>query len=362
MWRRIPIDPVLAIVLTVLSVVDVWTQPDRLVPDSTRPALTVAVLLMCLPIAWRRRYPLAMMVAVSAGAILKTVVNGEDSPPDVPLFAYVIAVYSVAAYSTSRRGLVGGAVALAGAVAWGGFILGPAIGAGAWAAGRFVRENRLRADTAERDRDLEAQRAVLLERTRIARELHDVVSHAMSTVIVQAGAERLVLAPDQERTRAVLAEIERTGREAMIEMRRLLGLLRDGQVELSLRPQPGLDQLGPLAEQMRASGLDVEVHVDGTPIPLPPGVDVSAYRIVQEALTNVLRHARANRAEVAVRYQNGDVELEVTDDGRGGEPSAGGHGLIGMSERAALFGGELDAGPLPQGGFAVRARLPVEGA
>jgi signal transduction histidine kinase len=247
-------------------------------------------------------------------------------------------------------------------VAWGGFILGPAIGAGAWAAGRFVRENRMRADTAERDRDLEAQRAVLLERSRIARELHDVVSHAMSTIIVQAGAERLVLDPEQHSTRQVLAEIERTGREAMIEMRRLLGVLRGGQVELSLRPQPGLDQLEPLADQIRASGLAVSVRLDGTPVPLSPGVDVSAYRIVQEALTNVLRHADASHAEVSVRYRNGDVELEVTDDGRGGEPSPGGHGLIGMTERTALFGGELKAGPRPQGGFAVRARLPLEGS
>jgi signal transduction histidine kinase len=354
-------DPVLAVVLTTLSIVDVWTQPERLIPADARPMLTVAVVLMCAPLAWRRRYPLAAMSAVSAGAILKTIANGENAPPDLPLFAYVIAVYSVAAHSSSRRGVIGGGVALAGAVAWGGFILGPAIGAGAWAAGRFVRENRMRADTAERDRDLEAQRAVLVERTRIARELHDVVSHAMSTIIVQAGAERLVLQDEQDSTRRVLSDIERTGREAMIEMRRLLGVLRDGQVDLSLTPQPGLGQLDQLAEQIRATGLDVTVQVDGTPVALPPGVDVSAYRIVQEALTNVLRHARASRADVAVRYRPGDVELEVTDDGRGGQPSSGGHGLIGMTERTALFGGELDAGPRPEGGFAVRARLPLQG-
>jgi signal transduction histidine kinase len=361
MWRRIPLDPVLACLLTLVSIEDVWTQPQRLIPADSRPILTVAVLLMCLPIAWRRSQPLPMMCVVTAGAILKTLENGMDAPPDLPLFAWVIACYSVAAHSGNRRGLIGGGVALAGAVAWGGFVLGPAISAGAWAAGRFVRENRMRADTAERDRDLEAQRAVLFERSRIARELHDVVSHAMSTIIVQAGAERLVLPSEQESTRQVLTEIERTGRDAMIEMRRLLGVLRDGQVELSLQPQPGLGQLEPLAEQMRATGLDVAVHAEDPPVPLSAGVDVSAYRIVQEALTNVLRHAGASHAAVSVRFRNGDVELEVIDDGRGGEPSPGGHGLIGMSERTALFGGELEAGPRPEGGFAVRARLPLEG-
>jgi signal transduction histidine kinase len=361
MWRRIPLDPVLACLLLLVSIEDVWTQPARLIPASTRPGLTVSVVLMCVPIAWRRRFPLLVVCVVTAGAILKVAENGTDAPPDVPLFAWVIAVYSVAAYASSRRGLIGGVVALIGAVAWGGFVLGPAIGAGAWAAGRFVRENRLRADTAERDRDLEAQRAVLLERSRIARELHDVVSHAMSTIIVQAGAERLVLPPKQDSTRQVLAEIERTGRAAMIEMRRLLGVLRDGQVELSLQPQPGLDQLEPLAEQMRGTGLRVDVHVEGEPVPLSPGIDVSAYRIVQEALTNVLRHADATHAQVSVRYQNGDVEVEVIDDGRGGEPNSSGHGLIGMGERTALFGGDLTAGPLPEGGFQVRARLPLEG-
>jgi signal transduction histidine kinase len=358
--RRIPLDPSVAALLLAASLEDVWTS--RLVPAQTKWPLTLAVILMTVPLAWRRSYPLTMLCVVTVGVALKGYEVGLDAPPDVPLFAWVIAVYSVAAHATSRRGLVGGAVAMSGAVAWGGFVLGPAIGAGAWAAGRYVRQNRLRADTAERDRDAEAERAVQRERARIARELHDVVSHAMSTIIVQAGAERVALAAGRNSTPQTLADIERIGRQAMIEMRRLLGVLRDGEVELSLAPQPGLGQLDALVESMHASGLEVAVSVHGRPVPLAPGLDVSAYRIVQEALTNVLRHAGDTTATVEIRYRPDEVDIEISDRGRGGDPSPGGNGLIGMRERAALLGGRLEAGPRADGGFAVAARIPLEGA
>jgi signal transduction histidine kinase len=238
-----------------------------------------------------------------------------------------------------------------------------------WLLGAYLRTRRLyvvelqeRAERAERQREEQAAAAVASERARIARELHDIVAHNVSVMVVQAEAADEMLDRDEiGRVRAPVQRIQETGRSALTDMRRLLGLLRDADTQAALAPQPGIANLELLLAKMRDAGLQVDLRVDGTPTPLSPGVDLSAYRIVQEALTNALKHAGAVRVRVGVRYAGGALELEVSDDGTGGgQANGGGHGLVGMRERVALFGGELDAGPGPEGGFRVRARLPLE--
>jgi signal transduction histidine kinase len=189
-----------------------------------------------------------------------------------------------------------------------------------------------------------------------------VVGHSLGVIVVQAGAERATLPPCQETTRDTLVAIERTGRQALSEMRRLLDLMRRDDEQVALAPQPSLSQLDGLVEKVRAAGLPVELRVEGEQVSLPPGIDLSAYRIVQEALTNALKHAGPARARVTVRYAEDGLELEIADDGPGpGEAGdGGGHGLAGMGERVALFGGTLRSGSRPGGGYAVSARLPFE--
>jgi signal transduction histidine kinase len=241
---------------------------------------------------------------------------------------------------------------------------------GIWLVGDTLRrrsvqmvELQQRADDFEREREEESRRAVAEERARIARELHDIIAHSVSVMVVQAAAGRRVLDSQPETARASLEAIETTGRQALAEIRRLLGVLRrdDGPDE-ALVPQPGLAHVEALVDEMRRAGLPVELRVEGEPGPLPPGVDVSAYRVVQEALTNTLRHAGPARVSVIVRYGPDDVEVEVSDDGHGSSAHpapAGGQGLVGMRERVALFQGDFEAGPRAGGGFAVRARLPI---
>lgn len=202
------------------------------------------------------------------------------------------------------------------------------------------------------------------ERARVARELHDVVAHAVSVVVVQSQAGQRLVGIDDERTRQSLEAIEETARTALREMRRLLAMLRETD-DASLAPQPGLAQLDTLAAQVREAGLLVEVAIGGEPLPLPAGLDLAAYRFVQEGLTNTLKHANAACARVAISYRTGGLELEVSDDGtglHGNRNGDGGQGLIGLRERVALYGGDLESGPRPGGGWLVRARLPLEGA
>jgi len=200
-----------------------------------------------------------------------------------------------------------------------------------------------------------------VERGRIARELHDVVAHNVSMMVVQAGAADRVLEGDQPDVRRALAAIAGTGRETVDEMRLLLGVVRSDEGD-GLSPQPGLADLDQLVSNVRSAGLHVDLRVEGERSPLSPGVDLSAYRIVQEALTNVLKHTETARVEVTVRYANDAVQVEVCDDGRPREPTAGGgNGLIGMRERVAMLGGEFRAGARRDGGFAVFARLPIAG-
>jgi signal transduction histidine kinase len=199
------------------------------------------------------------------------------------------------------------------------------------------------------------------ERSRIARELHDVVAHSVSVMVVQAQAAQRVLEADTGAAQEVLGSIETTGRQALTELRRLLGLLRQFDGAPSLSPQPGLQHLDTLLDQIRDAGLSVQLTVEGSPAALPQGVDLSAYRIVQEGLTNTLKHAGADRATVLVRYAPAQVEIEISDDGHGppGGDDGRGHGLVGMGERVALYGGELRTGPGERGGYVVWARLPL---
>ena len=345
-------------------------------------AATALILAQTLPLAWRRRHPLAVSLVTG----LATAAYGLAPYPDLAMPAPLgglVGMYSVAAWGSRRAALVAGGVA---AVVVAVVMSLPrtdadlvdaafaSIGlAGAWVLGDRARVQRAlaaelsdRAVRLERDREAEARRAVATERARIARELHDVVAHHVSMMVVQAEAGPLAVERDPARAAGAFEAIAATGRQALVEMRRLLGVLRgDGQAP-SLAPQPGLDQVPSLVEQVGRAGLEVELVVEGEKAPLPAGVELSAYRIVQEALTNAVRHAGPGRARVLVRYGERDLELTVRDEGgggaaapAGGPPTRSGQGLVGMRERVSLFGGELHAGPGPDGGFTVAARLPL---
>ena len=298
-------------------------------------------------------------------------------------FAILIAVFSLGSYAAAVESTIGlvlvGAAVLAvdvprlqqgdslDEVLPGWFVLAGAWGLGAW----LQRRREALADLTEeaealaRDRDEATRAAVAYERARIARELHDLVAHSMAVIVLQAQAGSRVLEDDVEAARRAFGAIEASGREGLNELRRLLDILVVDPTPDVIDPRPGVDQVERLAERVREAGLPVVLDVTGDPRPLPPGVDVSAYRIVQEALTNILKHAGRATARVAVAYRPGEVELSISDDGtatteRGAQQSSPGRGLIGMRERAHLFGGSLEAGPAPTGGFRVRAVLSTE--
>jgi signal transduction histidine kinase len=237
-----------------------------------------------------------------------------------------------------------------------------------WLAGYALRERadqaeaaEVRAAQAERERDAAKRIAVAEERARIARELHDIVAHAVSVMVLQVGAVRHKLPEALDEDRDALMGVERTGRTALAEMRRLLAAMRREDEEVALGPQPGLDRLEALAEDVGRAGLPVRVHVQGEPVALPRAIDLSAYRIVQEGLTNALKHAHASTADVTLRYARDGLHIEVRDDGNGVVSRDGlGHGLVGVRERVKIFGGEMTAGPADGGGFLLDARLPIE--
>jgi signal transduction histidine kinase len=245
------------------------------------------------------------------------------------------------------------------------FVFAPLLFAIGWLAGYALRERaeqaeaaEVRATQAEREREAAARIAVAEERSRIARELHDIVAHAVSVMVLQVGAVRHRLPAELDEDREALSGVERAGRTALAEMRRLLAAMRDHGDEAELAPQPGLDGLDSLADEVGRAGLPVRLHVDGIRYPLPRAIDLSAYRIVQEGLTNALKHARATAADVTIRYRPAEVELEVRDDGVGTATSDG-HGLVGIRERVKIYGGEMTAGTVNGGGFVLSARLPV---
>jgi signal transduction histidine kinase len=219
----------------------------------------------------------------------------------------------------------------------------------------------MRATLAEREREAAARIAVAEERARIARELHDIVAHAVSVMVLQVGAVRHKLPDTLDEDKEALGRVEQAGRTALAEMRRLLGAMRRNGDGLDLAPQPGLENLDSLLDDVGRAGLPVRLHVDGDPYPLPRAIDLSSYRIVQEGLTNALKHARASHADVTVRYRPNELEVEVADDGAGATTSDGlGHGLVGIRERVKIYGGEMSAGTAPAGGFVLSARLPLD--
>jgi signal transduction histidine kinase len=238
-----------------------------------------------------------------------------------------------------------------------------------WLLGRTARGRTQRArasrELAERldaEREVHARAAALAERTRLAREIHDVIAHSVSVMVIQAGGARAVIPTEPERAERAVLAVERAGREALAEMRRLLGVLGDREDLRMLSPQPGLEDLNDLVARTAAAGLPAQLRVEGQPVSVPQGLSLCAYRIVQEALTNALKHAGPAKAEVSVRWCSGALELKVADDGRGAAARSGsvrGHGIVGMRERAGLHGGSVEAGPGQNGGFAVRARIPL---
>ena len=356
----------LVLVLVVMMLGEVLAT-DQDVP----PALSVPVALaMTVPLLWCQRRPVLVGAVVLGAWAAQHFAGDWTLEPQSALLPVCLVFWSLGAYLPRRvaAGSFAAAFAILFATATSDVIvLGPLM-LGVFAAGRLMqsREDLARQLAAERGN---AERyAVAQERARIARELHDVVGHAISLMTVQAGGERLALGDSQPETVRVLAQIEHTGRQTMQEVRRLLGVLRAEGEEVDLTPQPGLAHIPALAERMGPIGLRVDVQSEGEPRPVSPGVDISAYRIVQEALTNVLKHADAQRSRVRIRYLQHTVELEVTDDGRGsrspsnGRGDGGTHGLAGMRERVALYGGTLEAGPAPEGGWRLRATLPLESA
>jgi signal transduction histidine kinase len=348
-------------------------------PRGTLAVGYALVLLHTLPLAARRRFPgTVLAICVASGLAIAAL----GLPPIVLGLAILVAVYSVAAYGDRWVSLAGLAAAAVGSAAVqltpgrfqaptvvsNGLIIGAA-----WLLGHFVGVRRryitrLEERTAELERARAelARRAVTEERLRLARELHDVVAHSISMIAVQSGVGAHVADTQPKEAAKALAAIEATSRAALTELRRLLGVLRqDSEPQGSLSPVPGLADLDSLLAEVAKAGLAVKLQVHGTRPPLPAGVDLSAYRIVQEALTNVIKHAGPARAQVVVGYHDRDVTVEILDDGRGAATSTGegragtGHGLIGMRERVAAFGGDLEAGPGPDGGFRVAARLPL---
>ena len=337
----------------------------------------LAILAIVLPLLARRRFPFGAPVAIGVAAALTSFVDQTVVPYDgVTFLVGCAALFLVGSLRDRSQAVTGLAVAegILAVVVYndprssvGNFIVGSIIFTIVWTIAFGVGRKSVEADEAkgraaraEREREERARSAVTEERARIARELHDVVGHSVSVMTVQASAVRRLLRPEQQREREALLIVEQTGREALAEMRRMVGVLRRPEEAPALAPQPSLEHLGKLVEQAREAGLPVELRVEGEPMPLPAGVDLTAYRLVQEGLTNALKHARAERAQVLVRYSDGDIEVTVSDDGRGaGSTRGGGHGLVGMRERVRLYGGELDTGPADGGGWRVRATLPM---
>lgn len=377
---RLPLvlDAAIAIAVTAITEWNTWAFHTVAGPKWLTTALP---LVLALPLLWRRSRPLLAGSLVVAGIVTQAVASGNSAEGLELIIAGGVAAYSVAAYSERRRALLGLAVLAVGYTIyaledrnirsgrtgelWAGAFFAVALLA-AWLIGIFVHSGRertaLQALAAERERA--AHDAVAEERSRLARELHDIVSHNLSVVVLQAGGAR---AQGDSAPAGTLEKIERSSREALVEMRRLLGVLRENgdATAATLTPQPGIAQLETLAASMEAAGLPVKLTIDGAHDDLPPAVELSVYRIVQEALTNTLKHAGPTHAHVQVRRDERVLTVDVIDDGTGSadhDHPGSGHGLVGMRERVALFGGELTAAPRPEGGFAVHATLPLADA
>ncbi len=376
--RRYGVEALIALAALGVALEVAVRQEAARAPETTLWFSVPAVTAIVLALLARHRFPFAAPVGLWVLAAAFSFVDGR-----LVVFAYGALVAGMAAafllgnLRDAAQARIGLAVVLAGAATItynnpdhtaGDLVFTPVLFAIAWLAGFAIRERVVQAEAAEeraaraeREREAAARLAVAEERARIARELHDIVAHAVSVMVLQVGAVRHKLPAEREEDREALTGVERTGRAALAEMRRLLGAMRrDGQ-DVELTPQPGLDSLEPLLDEVGRAGLPARLHVEGERVPLPRAVDLSAYRIVQEALTNALKHAQAGQADVTLRYGPGALDVEVRDDGRGAASTDGlGHGLVGIRERVKIYGGEMSAGPAPGGGFLLTARLPFE--
>ena len=380
--RPMIIDGAIALFLSVLALVLLWYYWEFSQP--VHPALAIVLTLaIILPLTLRRRFPLFVLLVINALLILYRLLDIPEGTATA--YALLLALFSAGAYGSRRwrtwaRGISVGSVAVVltyllffrvttdaslftyeenevlGRIA--NILLNLILFGGAWWVGDIFRTSR------EREEE-NARQAVINERVRIAREIHDVVAHHVSVMGIQAGGARRVLPQQPEKAKEALSLIESSSRQAVSELHRLLGFLRQGQKTDELSPQPSLRQLRALVNDMQEAGLPVEVKVEGTERPLPPGIDLSAYRIIQEALTNTLKHAGAAKATVNIRYENSAIELEINDNGKGLTQADGqefrGKGMMGMRERVNLHGGRFEAGNIPEGGFSVRVTLPVNG-
>ncbi len=366
--RPLRIDLLLAAVLTIGAQVELWTTdqlPDLNGPRKGWVALGLAV--MTAAVAVRRRTPFLPVAVFAGGLVLLGLL--VESPLDIywMFIGLFVSVYSVAAHASWPLSAPGLALAVI-AIEIGGdtdWLFGLVIFGAVWLAGYAVRSHRLLAEElARKNAELERERergerlAMAEERARIAREVHDVLAHTVSVMVVQAEAAEELLDRDVGRTRQRLVAIETTGREALGEIRQLLGMLRDDGAEFERLPQPGLGQVEVLVGQFRDAGLTVTLTCEGEQDPLPPGLDLCAYRIVQEALTNTLKHAGPTAVTVTIRHGDNALDVDVEDDGPGAEGAEGGHGLLGIRERVGMYGGALSFGNRDKGGFGVHARLP----
>jgi signal transduction histidine kinase len=372
--RRHPllVDSVLAAALLVISI-------EQILRGGRFEA--VSTLLLVVPVAFRRRAPVTAFVIAAVGGALQVLI----AMPNAADLAVLILLYTVAAYRPRRASIFALLVCLVGSTVavteWGpvpgvrlfwrlifAALLFGGLELTVWILGDSMRYRRGyyaaledKAARLEAERNAQAKVAAAAERARIARELHDVVAHHVSVMVVQADGAGYALRTDPDRAEAALEAIADTGRQALMEMRRLLGVLRSADEQATLAPIPGLGELRELLDQARGAGLEVSYTLSGTPRELPEGAELAAYRVVQESLTNTRKHAGlAATAAVALRYEPDGLTVEVTDDGLGVVTSedTGGHGLAGMRERIAMYGGTVTAGPLPGGGFGVTARLP----
>jgi len=348
-------------------------------PRSTLWFAVPAAAAIVLPLLGRRRFPFAAPVAVWLLAAAFSFVDGDlVGFVYAPLVAGMAAAFLLGNLRDATQARIGLAVVLGGAAVIiynnpdhtpGDLVFTPVLFAIAWLAGFALRERATQAEAAEeraihaeRQREAAARIAVAEERARIARELHDIVAHSVSVMVLQVGAVRHKLPEALEEDREALEGVERAGRAALAEMRRLLGAMRREGEEPEMAPQPGLGSLDTLVETVGRAGLPVRLHVDGEPFPLPRALDLSAYRIVQEGLTNALKHAGAGQADVTLRYGPDELQIEVRDDGEGAAAGDGlGHGLVGIRERVKIYGGEMTAGRATGGGFVLSTRLPLGG-
>jgi signal transduction histidine kinase len=363
--------------LAVAAIVDLILSPGA--PSTSLWFAVPAVAVLMLPLFTRRRFPFGAPAAYWILAAALSFVDGLLIPSIESLFPVGLASAALLGnLRDARQAWTGLAIVLAGITTvvynipghtTAELILLPVDFGIAWAAGFALRARaeqaeaaEVRATQAEREREAAARVAVAEERARIARELHDIVAHSVSVMVLQIGAVRHKLPQSLEEDKVALRGVEQAGRSALAEMRRLLGAMRQDGQALELTPQPGLDGLDSLLEEVGRAGLPVQLHLDGDRFPLPRAIDLSAYRIIQEGLTNALKHARASHADVTVHYGSNELQIEIRDDGRGAVTTDGlGHGLVGMRERVKIYGGEMTTGTASGGGFIVSTRLPLSG-